>query len=194
MPKFTVPTEVLDTEVGSRDDTFPEGTWEGVIEIVRVREVHADDGEGPLFFLQDKQGNYFAQKCELASIQYGTNTAVLEGQPNIGAMKYFDDNFILSFDDVNWDEYQREDGDPRWQLGLTQTRLTRLAKALGLTEVEGDGEGPVDHFDELVRDTDEGRGLNGMGVRYKVFHRKFKKRDGTDGKQAQIGQYYPAGS
>jgi len=196
--KFVVPQEILDREAGPRDDVFPEGLWEGVVEVVRVRTI--TEGEGGDFFLRDKTGNYFASECEVASLQIGENVAVEEGQPDIGGLKYFDDNIILSFDGLNWTDYEYEENDPRWQLRLAQTRLTKLAHALDLTEnVEG-GVVPVDTFDDFFRSTDEGEGLNGMAVRYKVIHRIFPKREEKalprkdwTGKEAQTAQYYPAG-
>jgi len=190
MAKFIIPQDVVEAEGGNRDDVFPKGLWQGTIEVVRIREIH--QGEGGDFFLQQK-GEYFADSCEVASIQIGENTALEEDQPDIGQMKYFEDNIILSYDGLNWDEYENVEDDPRWRLSQTQLRLTKLAAALGLTDESEDGVGPVDHFDELFRSTSDepAEGLNGMGIRFKVFHRTFKKRDGSQGKEAQTAQYYP---
>lgn len=197
MALFTIPTETVEKEP-QNFDAFPEGIWEGTIEVCRVREIF--DGDGGDFFLKDKEGSNFAEKCEVGSLQIGSNTAVLEGQPDIGEMKFFLENLILSFDELNWDAFHNVEGDKRWQLGSTQLRLTKLAHALGLTEEEDGGVGPVENFDELLRttnnvDPDTGipaaSGLNGLKVRFKVYHRKFTRRDGTPGKQAMVAQFYP---
>ncbi len=98
---------------------------------------------------------------------------------------------MLSYDGLNWDYYVDSDGSPTWQLGVTQRRLTKLASALGLVDETPEGIGPVDDFDEVFRQTDENSGLNGMRVRFKVIHRRFKRKDGTDGKEVMVAQYYP---
>ena len=191
MPKFIIPNEVVESESGQRDDVFPKGTWEGTIEKLHLRTI--TQGEGGDFFLKTKEGEYFAESCEIANLQIGDITAILDGQPNIGGLKYFESDIFLSFDGLNWDDYQDEDGDNRWRLRQTQLRLTKLAKAIGMTEEGEGGVGPVNEFDNFLRITDEGEGLNGMVVRFKVIHRTFKKRDGSEGKQAQTSQFYPAG-
>ena len=190
MPKFIIPNEVVESESGQRDDVFPKGTWEGTIEKLHLRTI--TQGEGGDFFLKTKEGVYFAEECEVANLQVGEVVAVLDGQPNIGGMKYFESDIFLSFDGVNWDDYVPVEEDDRWRLRQTQLRLTKLAKALGLVEEGAEGVGPVDEFGNFLRDTTESTGLGGMRVRFKVNHRTFKKRDGTEGKQALTAQFYPA--
>ena len=199
MAQFFIPKEAAEAESGGqRDDVFPEGTWEGTIEIFRSRDIY--QGDGGDFFLQDKSKNYYADSTTVGSLQIGEITAVLEGQPDIGGMKYFEDNIFLGFDvngqDIKWDGYENEEDSDLWRLSQTQLRMTKLANALGLVDTEDDGVGPVDNFHELLLNTGdeiEDPGLEGMTVRFKVVHRKFKKRDGTDGKQAMTAQFYPVG-
>ena len=197
MAKFTIPTDVVEKEP-TNFEHFPEGVWEGTIEVYRQREIFQEEGGD--FHLKDRNKAFFAEKCEAASLQIGGITGCLEGQPEVGDSKYFMSDIIMSFDDTNWDEYENEEGADNWKLGQTQLRLTKLAHALGLTDDGPDGVGPIDDFDNMLRltadvDPDTGipqaSGLNGLPVRFKVYHRKFKKKDGTPDRQALIGQFYP---
>ena len=187
MAKFHINTETVDTPADEREDIFPKGIWEGTVEKMHLREI--ERGEGGDFFLSDG-----AQSCLMGKLQIGDIEAMGDGQPNIGAMKYFEDNIFLEEDGVSWDDATDAVLEQQWRLAQTQLRMTRFAKALSLTDVEGDSEGPVDHFDEFLRQTDNetASGLAGSRVRFQVVHKSFKKRDGTDGKSAITKQWYPA--
>ena len=79
MAKFIIPNEVVEQESGAGRSEFPEGTWEGSIETVRIQIINQEDPGD--FFLKNKDGVFFADQCEKASMQVGSNVAMLEGQP-----------------------------------------------------------------------------------------------------------------
>jgi hypothetical protein len=194
MAKFMIPTAEADAPVGSGASSgpFPEGTWKGRIEVVRINDVFIGGG-GPEFVLYNKKSEPpVAQRAEVASIQLGGITPVLDGQDEVGNRKFFDELLILSMDEHLWDEPSEEE--PSWKLEQTRRRLTNLAVAVGAAETDGNGStGPVDDFGEMLRaSAEEGEGISGCDVIFEVYHERFTRKGGEGGVREHIRAYLPA--
>lgn len=161
MAKFRIPVTEAENPAGSGDLPFPVGTWKGVIEEIRIAEVVAGSDEGPQFLFSDG-----GRTALVASIQLGSISPFIEGQPDVGERKFFDDLFLLRFDDFAWDEPQA--GEPTWRLEQTRRRLTNLALALNAVDGDEGGVGPVDSFGDMIINKE----LEGMEVMFEVAHRK----------------------
>ena len=185
MARFKIPQQQAETPVQSGDTPFPEGVFRGVIDEIRVQAVHRGAGEGPEFILTDRDGNVLADNAVVASIQIGSNEPELEGGPEVGERKFFDDLLVLDMDKYSWD--QPVEDEPSWRLDQTRRRLTNLALALDLVESDEEGVGPIDNFDDLLRNGE----LEGMEVVFEVAHRKVK-RDGETRVYPFLKAYMPA--
>lgn len=188
MATFRIPKSDAENPTPDRQQDFPEGTWSGVVEAVRIRTIRRGDNAD---FLLKEKGEYFAEEAEIGSIQIGQAEAVLEGQEDPGNMKHFDENIYFSIDGVVWDDPEVDPANMNWRFEASRRRLTNLALAVDAVEEDGDSVGPVDHFDTLLRETDaeSGGGLYGSSVLFEVYHRRFKRRDGTPGAEPVTRRY-----
>lgn len=185
MPAIMVPKSSADAPNAGRDFTFPEGSFIGTIDEIRVREF-------PDFI--DPTGNrgYSSTDGEILSIQIGEISSMETDGPDVGNAKHFVD-FIVRDGNV---EITEGPGIPEksWQMQKSAAMLTNLAIALGATEeVEGeDGTVYVATTDDFL-DTLRDGGFKGSKVGFVTRHRNWtSKKTGKTGTEVQTQEFFQA--
>lgn len=184
-PAIMVPKSKADAPNEGRDFTFPEGSFIGEIEEVRIRAF-------PDWI--DPTGNrgYSSTDGELTSIQIGSIQGMDENAPDLGNSKHFVE-FVTRDGQV---EISAGPGIPEasWQMANSAAMLANLAAALGATdEVEGeDGETYVVTTDDFLDNLKAGA-VKGSKVGFVTRHRKWKsKKTGKEGVEVQTQEFFQA--
>lgn len=189
MADFLLDEDVVDEPQGSgASDLFPKGAWEGVLEEVRVRTIVSGDQAD---FLLNVSKEVVADEVKVVSFRFGDFVARLDGQPNVGARKFFTEDVVIGYTSgMNVVDWLRPAEDDAPRMAFTRRYLTNLARALGMVDRDGKRVGPSAQFTDGLEH--EGAGLLGSRVVLQVGHRNYKKRDGTQATKHYVTSFEAA--
>ena len=178
-----VPRAQVENPAGNGEKPFPAGDWIGRVDEVRQSGVpkYLEGADFPT------QG-YSSEDVTTISLQVGSNKP-LSGQAEVGERKFFIDFVVADgrYNLSNIDPIAKEH--EAWQLQRSFTKIAGLALALGMAEeVEG---GNIAFDPDAVVEFLLGD-VKGTEIGYSIYHRNYKRKDGTPGVDEQVGGFFPA--
>ena len=168
MSQIMIPTSQAEAPVGDGSGDFPKGSWCGIIDTVRIKDLPpwADvEGRG-----------YGCDDGEVLSIQFGRNRP-LDGQDDCGEKKHFVDFVIRDGDETCETVDVTDRGCASWQLQKGTRMLANLGAAMGQTEVleNEDGESMTCLAEDFLDNLRSGA-FDNEEVAFNVFHKSWTKK------------------